>query len=78
MVDTDKGFRLSSGREIPCAYGSLSTDGETLYRGYDHIIYTKAAHEYDDVEGGDWTPGERAEVADHMIAVWQAWKEAGK
>ena len=80
MTETKIGYRLSTGREFYAGESTLSVSpgDDRIFYGYDGFTHTKAVHEFDHVDGGDWTAEERAEVADHMIAVWQAWKEAGK
>ena len=45
----------------------LSTDGKDAYFGYDGAL--------DDTDE-PLTPAERAELADHMIALWRAFKAA--
>lgn len=64
-------YRLTSGREIYANRGILGlglASDDTLYEGYDGHITD--ADEYDD---GRLTPAERRQIADQMIARWQAW-----
>lgn len=60
----------STGRTFYAHCGLLSpgADGE-LMEGYDGTVWAG--------EDEPWTPEERAEIADFMIAEWQAFKVGG-
>lgn len=67
MTQVENGFKLeSTGREF-YAYGnvlSVSVEGDLLY-GWDGSV--------DCIER--FTPEEKKEIAEHMIARWKAWAE---
>jgi hypothetical protein len=82
MERTGRGYRLSTGRELDAHLGLISiawTDDHPygsrepqwqLGEGFDGHLYPEGG-------GGDdepWTDSERAELADYMIAQWQAFK----
>ena len=88
MEPTDKGYRLSSGREFSANGGLVSiarnADGTFRIReGYDGMILGATGDDYDDYNEPDldpgerpanWTSDERRELADFMIAQWTAFK----
>lgn len=71
MTNSDDGFVLSSGREV---YANGGIVGLTVFDAYEGL---DTFYGYD---GGlsldNWTPAERVELADHMIARWQAFRVA--
>jgi hypothetical protein len=72
-------YRLSSGREFYANGGLVSLaqndDGTFEIReGYDGSVDIEA-NEYDD-EQKAWSPEERRELADYMIALWTSFKES--
>jgi hypothetical protein len=64
--DGGSNYTLSTGREVYAFSGifGLAPGDSTLYYGYDSTCD----------EADDFTPEERAEIADEMIRRWQAWK----
>lgn len=54
-------FTLSTGRKLTCGnlliLGISPAEGPMLYPGY----------------GTAYTPGERREIAEYMVALWQQW-----
>jgi hypothetical protein len=92
MEKTERGYRLSSGREFS-ANGHLvsiarNDDGTFRIReGYDGMLLGATGDEYDEYDEPDldpgerrsnWTADERRELADFMIAQWSAFKDALK
>lgn len=79
MEKTDRGFRLSSGREFG-AHGHLisiarADDGTfKICDGYDGTHAGATGSDYDEEE--NWTVDERRELADFMIAQWTAFKDS--
>ena len=71
-------YVLSGGRKIDANKGLISISEEGwLYEGYDSTLaeaISPEEHEYEPL-ALHWTPEERAEVADHMIARWTKFKE---
>jgi hypothetical protein len=66
-LDRDQ-FKLSSGRVVHANRGLVGINPRLeVSQGYDGNIYIE-----DDDE--PWTPEERAELADAMIARWQEFK----
>ncbi len=64
-------YTLSSGRRVYANHGifglghdGAGIDGALLTEGYDGPVF----------DADDWTPDERAEVADEMIRRWTAFK----
>ena len=79
MEPTDKGFKLSTGKEF---YANLSIlglgpkreyeDRLGLTYGYDGgVSEDREPNEF--AENAPFTPAERREIADYMIALWQEW-----
>jgi hypothetical protein len=76
---TDKGYRLASGREFYAndKLLSIARDADGTFRigqGYDGTLPGATDSDYDEEE--NWTPEERRELADFMIAQWTAFKES--
>lgn len=66
------GFRLSTGRDF-YACGNLLSVYER-YAGEWTVSYGSDGS----VDTDEWTPAEREELADYMIAQWQAFKVAAQ
>ena len=63
MKETDRGFKLSTGKEFYAYANLLSPDsGGKLAYGYDGRVSEKL------------TKAEKQEIADYMIARWQKWR----
>lgn len=74
LNDSRHQYTLSTGRMLQANEGILGLDPDRkLTEGYDAYIHP---WDYDDSE--PLTAEERAEIADAMIARWQAWKESGE
>ncbi len=60
--------------------GVAEEHGELIaYVGYDgHLGPQPDFPEDDDYRKEAFTEAERAEIADHMIALWQRWKVSGR
>jgi hypothetical protein len=54
---------FDSGKEISANNGIIGIAGSSVFEGYDGIIFLE-----------DLTKAERIELADYMIAEWQAFK----
>ena len=68
IYDEDAGeFALASGRRLRSHGDLLSIDEPDGYVSY--------GYDGDYLGEPEFTPEERAEIADYMIAKWQAWKE---
>jgi hypothetical protein len=85
MERTERGYRLSSGREFSANGGlvSIAHDGGLRFRireGYDGHLSGATGDEYDTPDPGErdpnWTVEERRELAEFMIAQWMAFKES--
>lgn len=78
MERIDTGYRLSSGREFYANRGLVSivrADGVfEICEGYDGDVYYQ--REDWNEHSNPWLPAECAELADHMIALWQAFKDS--
>lgn len=63
-------IKLKSGREIYVSGGivGISLDEEVIAEGYDGFIWT-------DEDSSPWTPAEKRELAEMMIARWKWWAE---
>ena len=76
MIETDEGFRLTSGKEFYANGGilGLSPTSLDLCEGYDGIVEMVGPNEkpYPDAEVV-FTDAERQEIADYMISLWRAW-----
>ena len=80
------GYILSSGREVYANHGLLSIirdddepGGFEVGEGYDGTVAVDGIQDWSTPGAWSeppWTPEERAEVADHMIALWQSFKDA--
>jgi hypothetical protein len=69
----DHVIRLASGRELYPYEGFISINADLNVRhGYDGLLDGLDELERD----GTWTPAERHELADRMIALWQRFKQA--
>lgn len=82
-IQRDRQFELSSGRRVYANHGLVSIarhdEGFEIGEGYDGHIYPEGSRDWSaepEVVWVDppWTPEERAELADYMIALWQAFK----
>lgn len=70
MIKEGDGFMLSTGRHFSVSEGGLSpADGHELSYGYDDWVHQSA----NDLKHPFFTPEERREIAEYMIAKWQAW-----
>jgi len=71
-------FELSTGRRFSanCEYiGIARRSGQwSISEGYDGHIYVDAGWSEDDADR--WTPAEKAELADYMIALWQEFRDS--
>jgi len=65
MIETERGYKLTTGTEIYANCGILGISPRGITEGYDGDI------------DADLTPEERKEVAAFAIAQWQAWIETG-
>lgn len=80
-IDDDH-YSLSSGREFYACRGiiGLDPDGPYVYEGSDGELHDEADNFHADHYGtapdhdDRWTPEERRELADFMIAAWQRYK----
>lgn len=77
MTKTPEGYRLSSGRDLETNGGFISMtrtdDGQfQIATGYDDLLWTDGRV----YESAPWTPAERRELADFMIAQWTAYKDS--
>jgi hypothetical protein len=68
-------MKLHTGREVHYSNFGLDIDGR-LTAGYDDDVYAANRTESDDEPGWAWTVAEKLEVADMMIARWQAYRAA--
>lgn len=72
-------FVLATGRRFYASCGllsiSLESFGFDVCDGCDGTVSYRGSDKSADPADAPWTPEERAEVADHMIALWQAFKE---
>lgn len=58
---------LSTGRQVEAWGGILGINAELeIYEGYDTPF---------DFCFEKWTPGEKIELADHMITIWKSFRE---
>ena len=80
MERSDKGYRLSTGREFYANGGILGIkpdDPTICTEGYDGGVMESWPREHW-MDAADAEPSftleERAEIADHMIALWQRFK----
>lgn len=78
MERTDRGYRLSSGREFSANAHLISiarhNDGRfEICNGYDGTQAGATGDDCDDEE--NWTFDERRELADFMIAQWTAFRD---
>jgi len=78
MTLKDDTYTLSTGHTFYANNGivgmspTFAKSGDKFAEGYDGDEYTRKAYP-DDEFTHDWTPAERQELADHMIALWQQW-----
>ena len=71
--DRSDTVRLSSGREFYAHLGLLSVDTEgTVFDGYDGVVQRMENFGSDRLEDQPFTDAERRELADAMIARWEA------
>jgi len=70
---------LSSGRTFEANRGllSLSEDG-VVHDGYDGSFDFLPDDIRDDDDMQPWTPAERREIAEYMVARWAAWGDLKK
>ena len=71
-------YRLSTGREVKANCGFIGLNHAlSVAEGFDGSIYALAHDDWYDDDKDRWTPAERAELADYMIALWQRFKAQG-
>ncbi len=77
VTDRDN-YELSSGRRFSanCGIIGLSPEKLTVSEGFDGEIDIDGYPWEDFTDENRWTPAERAELADFMIAAWQRFKAA--
>ncbi len=77
MVEEPNGYRLSTGRTFAAHGGRLSVRRDRagdfeICDGYDSVLLEVTSDDGDD----KWTPAERREMAEYMIAEWTAFRDA--
>lgn len=67
MIQTEDGYKLSTGKEFyaNCGILGLAPDGDVT-EGYDGTVAGRS----------EFTPDERREIADVMIKAWKEWGNA--
>lgn len=74
-------YRLSTGREFYAHLAIIGLrptqpddDQVEFFNGYDGSTTVRCAPYFADTESrDDWTPSEKRELADFMIALWNEW-----
>lgn len=78
MERTERGFRLSSGREVNPYLGIIGIakhpEGWFVGGGYDDVLTSATVDAFEPENA--WTPDERRELADYMIALWTEFRNS--
>lgn len=78
-----QGYVLSTGRAFYANCGVIGISGEEVERDPEDAVIVREGFDGDiriaeskwaDDTSEDWTPDERRELADYMIALWQRWR----